>query len=284
MGLTEQLLARQSFLELGARERAKALLDPGSMRELLGPFERLHSPWLRAQGVVTQADDGVVVAKGMLGGKPTLVLAIEGGFQGGSLGEVGGAKIAGSLELAAEDNRLGKPTRAVIVFETGGVRLQEANLGLAAIAEIHAAIVDLRRYQPVVGVSAGMVGCFGGMAIAAGLCSYLVMTRDARLGLNGPQVIEQEAGIEEYDASDRALVWRVSGGEQRFASGMADACLEDDAILIRDRVCELLDQGVPPCHRSDRVSEFLACLGAVNTSVQPSPSDVRTACQEVFRS
>ena len=33
------------------------------------------------------------------------MLAIEGAFQGGSLGEVGGAKIAGALELAAEDNR-----------------------------------------------------------------------------------------------------------------------------------------------------------------------------------
>nr|GFD57530.1 hypothetical protein SOVF_207830 [Tanacetum cinerariifolium] len=85
----------------------------------------------------------------------------------------------------------------------GGVRLQEANLGLAAIAEIHAAIVDLRRYQPVIGVVAGSVGCFGGMSIAAGLCSYLVVTQEARLGLNGPQVIEQEAGIEEYDSRDR---------------------------------------------------------------------------------
>jgi malonate decarboxylase beta subunit len=50
----------------------------------------------------------------------------------------------GALELAVEDNRNGIPTRAVIVFETGGVRLQEANLGLAAIAEIHAGIRALR--------------------------------------------------------------------------------------------------------------------------------------------
>jgi acetyl-CoA carboxylase beta subunit len=60
--------------------------------------------------------------------------------------------------LAAEDNRNGIPTRAVLLLETGGVRLQEANLGLAAIADIHAAIVDLRQYQPVIGVVAGSVG------------------------------------------------------------------------------------------------------------------------------
>ena len=76
-------------------------------------------------------------------------------------------------------------------LETGGVRLQEANLGLAAIADIHAAIVDLRRYTPVIGIVAGTVGCFGGMSIAAALCSYLIVTREARLGLNGPQVIDR---------------------------------------------------------------------------------------------
>ena len=29
------------------------------------------------------------------------------------------------------------------------------------------------------------------------------MTKQARLGMNGPEVIEQEAGIDELDASDR---------------------------------------------------------------------------------
>jgi len=167
----QRLLDQRSFTELGARERARALLDAGSFRELLDPFARLMSPWLPKQGIVPQADDGVVVAKGLIDGQPAVVIAIEGAFQGGSLGEVGGAKIAGALELAAEDNRQGTPTRAVLLLETGGVRLQEANLGLAAIAEIQAAIVGLRELQPVIGLVAGPVGCFGGMSIAAGLCS-----------------------------------------------------------------------------------------------------------------
>ncbi len=83
------------------------------------------------------------------------MIAIEGTFQGGSMGEVSGAKMAGALELAAEDNRNGVPTQAILCLETGGVRLQEANLGLAAIADIHAAIVDLRQYTPVIGIIAG---------------------------------------------------------------------------------------------------------------------------------
>jgi malonate decarboxylase beta subunit len=270
-----QLLSRDSFIERSARSRAKALLDEGTMRELAGPFERLHSPWLAMQNLVTQADDGVVVAKGQLDGQPTVVLAIEGAYQGGSMGEIAGAKIAGALELAARDNRRGVPTQAVILFETGGVRLQEANLGLAAIAEIQSAIVDLRRYRPVIGVSAGTVGCYGGMSIAAALCSYLVMTREARLGLNGPQVIEQEAGVAEFDARQRALIWGLTGGEQRYATGLVDACVADDTADIRATVARLFAQGLPTEHRSDQASEYLARLERVDTGVQPTATSVR---------
>lgn len=274
-----RLLQQHSFVELGARQRARALLDDGSFRELIDPFERLVSPWLAKQGVVPQADDGVVIAKGTIEGKPVVICAIEGGFQGGSMGEVGGAKMAGVLELAAEDNRKGIPTAAVLLLETGGVRLQEANLGLAAIADIHAAIVDLRRYQPVIGVVAGSVGCFGGMSIAAGLCSYLVVTQEARLGLNGPQVIEQEAGIEEYDSRDRPFIWSLTGGEQRFASGLVDAFVADDISAIQQQVHALLHKGKPEQERSSRYAWFLERLAQVDTARQIEPAAVRSAYQ-----
>jgi malonate decarboxylase beta subunit len=268
-------IERDSFIERDARRRAIALLDPGTFRELIDPFERMTSPWLPRQGIVTQADDGVVVARGTLGGQPAVVLAIEGAFQGGSMGEVSGAKIAGALELAVEDNRNGIPTRAVIVFETGGVRLQEANLGLAAIAEIHAGIHALRAYGPVIGITAGVVGCFGGMSIAAGLCSYLLMTREARLGLNGPQVIEQEAGIEEYDSRDRPFIWSLTGGEQRVATGLADVCVEDDSVVIRAQVLEWLRAGAPTHQRSERIAHDRERLAAVDTTRQATAPDVR---------
>lgn len=270
-----RLLQSRSFVELGARQRARALLDEGSFRELLDPFDRVTSPWLPKQGIVTQADDGVVVAKGTIDGQPAVIAAIEGAFQGGSMGEVGGAKIAGALELAAEDNRNSIPTRAVLLLETGGVRLQEANLGLAAIAEIQAAIVELREYQPVIGVVAGSVGCFGGMSIAAGLCSYLVATREARIGLNGPQVIEQEAGIEEYDSRDRPFIWSLSGGEQRYASGLVDAYVADDIDAIRKQLYGLFALGKPTQPRSRRYAWFLQRLADVDTRTQLDAAAVR---------
>jgi malonate decarboxylase beta subunit len=267
----QQLFERQSFIELDARSRAKKLLDEGTFSELIDPFQRITSPWLMRQGIVTQADDGMVVAKGTIDGQPAVVLGIDGGFQGGSMGEVSAAKIAGSLELAAEDNRKGIPTRAVILFETGGVRLQEANLGLAAIAEIHAGIVDLRRYQPVIGITAGPIGCYGGMSIAAGLCSYLIGTREARLGLNGPAVIEQEAGIAEFDSRDRPMIWSFTGCEQRHRTGLVDDYVADDADAIRAAVIERFRAGRPEACRSERVAGFLTRLSEVDAGVQATP-------------
>ncbi|MFO6298340.1 biotin-independent malonate decarboxylase subunit beta [Rahnella selenatireducens] len=260
----------QSFIELSARQRARKLLDAGTFRELLGPFERIMSPWLEPQGIVPQADDGMVVAKGQINGQPAVVVAIEGSFQGGSMGEVSGAKMAAALEMAAEDNRNGTPTQAVLLLETGGVRLQEANLGLAAIADIHAAIVDLRRYTPVIGVVAGTVGCFGGMSIAAALCSYLIVTREARLGLNGPQVIEQEAGIDEYDSRDRPFIWSMTGGEVRYHSGFVDALVKDSLAQVKDNVLAFIKKGVPATHRSDNYDYYLPKLTGFDTAQQAS--------------
>ena len=264
--MTAPAQTRTKFTEISARERAVALLDHGTFRELLGPFERLESPHLEPQGVVPACDDGVVVARGDLDGERAVVLAVEGLFQGGGIGEVSGTKIAGPLELALRDAERGHPIRPVLLLETGGIRLQEANLGLLALAEVHAVILTLRRHVPVVGVVAGLVGCFGGMAIAAGLCSHLIMTREGRLGLNGPQVIEQEAGVAELDSDDRRLVWETIGGEQRVATGMADVLVKDDVAAVAGAVRAAFTAGPPAEHRSAQVGRYEARLAEIDTS------------------
>lgn len=273
----QDILARRSFIELDALGRATALLDPGTLRVLAGPFDRIESPWLEPQGITPQADDGTVIARGTITGRPVVIAAIEQGFQGGGTGEVSGAKISQALLLAAADSRAGTPTAAVILFETGGVRLQEANLGLNAVAEICSAILDLRHYAPVVGLVAGTVGSFGGMSIAAGLCTRLIVTPQARIGLNGPAVIEQEGGVDEFDSHDHALIWAIDGGEQRYALGLADALIPDDADLLRAAVVEAIDAGVPAPgeHRSERLDVLASRLAVLDPADAPSPSDLR---------
>jgi malonate decarboxylase beta subunit len=272
---------RHSFIELDARARAQSLMDPGSWRELVGPFDRIESPWLPLQGIAPQSDDGCVVLKGAIGSKPSVVIALEGGFQGGSMGEVSGAKMSTALDLATEDSQNGKKTAAVLLLETGGVRLQEANLGLAAIAEVMASMLALREHAPIITVIAGTVGCFGGLALAAGLSSYIVMTREARLGMNGPEVIEQESGIEEFDASDRALIWAIHGGEQRVAMGVADELVLDDAPSIAAAVQRYVKAGLPQVHRSRQVELYRRRIASIDTSRQIDPLTLRQSWSSV---
>ena len=270
-------LRRQSFIELNARERAHALVDAGTARELLGPFDRIESPWLAAQGITPQADDGCVVIKGKIAGQASVVTALEGAFQGGSVGEVSGAKMTAALDLAAQDCERGIPTSAVILLETGGVRLQEGNLGLAAIAELMNAVLVLRRRAPVVCLTAGTVGCFGGMALVAGLSSYVVITREGRLGMNGPEVIQEENGVEEFDASDRSLIWAIHGGEQRQALGLVDALVEDDVSQIAEAVRASILKGVPSTHRSSEIDLYRRRIQALDASRQWDPRELRTS-------
>jgi malonate decarboxylase beta subunit len=266
---------RQSFIELDARERAQALFDDGTARELVGPFDRVESPWLEMQNVTPQSDDGCVVIKGKIAGQAAVVAALEGAFQGGSLGEVSGEKLTAALDLASADNEKGIRTNAVLLLETGGVRLQEANLGLAAIAEIMASILTLRRHAPVICVTAGTVGCFGGMSLAAGLASYVVMTREARLGMNGPEVIEQESGVDEFDCNDRALIWAIHGGEQRYAMGLADALVGDDTQQVASAIRGFIAKGLPRTHRSSQVDLYRRRIAALDPLRQWDPKELR---------
>jgi hypothetical protein len=57
--------------------------------------------------------------------------------------EVLGAKMTATLDLATQDSQDGKNTAAVLLLETGGVRLQEANLGFAVVAEVTPAMAAI---------------------------------------------------------------------------------------------------------------------------------------------
>jgi len=274
--LTREYLKRRSFIELSARDRAKCLFDSGTGRELAGPFDRIESPWLAMQDVTPEADDGCIVMRGTIGGQQAVVIAFAGAFQGGAIGEVSGAKLTAALDLARADNEKGIRTNAVLLLETGGVRLQEANLGLAAVAEIISSIIALRRHAPVISLTAGTVGCFGGMSLAAGVSSYVVMTRQGRLGLNGPEVIEEESGVEEFDASDRSLIWSIFGGQQRYDQGLVDALVDDDADQIVKTVRDLIAQGVPPVHRSEQVDLYRSRITALEDSRQWNPEELHS--------
>ncbi|MCK1280936.1 biotin-independent malonate decarboxylase subunit beta [Bradyrhizobium sp. 61] len=225
-----------SWYEASARQRIDALVDAGSFAELIGPELREMSPHLAIFDLPEQFDDGIVVGRGRLDGAPVLVAAQEGRFMGGAFGEVHGAKLTGLLRAARALHQ-----DVVILFDTGGVRLQEANAGELAIAEIMRAVIEARRAGiHVVGLIGGRAGCYGGGSLIAGSCSHLIISEQGRLSVSGPEVIETNKGIEEFDSRDRALVWRTMGGKHRYLIGGADAYVDDEAQAFRQAAVDAL--------------------------------------------
>lgn len=231
-----------SYAECSARERLALIVDPGSFHEWLPPAMRLTSPHLAQLGVPSSFDDGVAIGRATLDGQPIFVAAQEGEFMGGGVGEVHGAKLVGLLKRALRD----KPRAVLLLAESGGVRLHEANAGLIAVSEVMRALLDVRATGiPVIVLIGGANGCFGGMGIVARCADHIVMSDLGRLAMSGPEVIEASHGVEEFDSRDRALVWRTTGGKHRWLSGDCDQLVEDDVAEFRAAAIAALDAARP---------------------------------------
>lgn len=221
---------RRSFLESSARERIHGLVDPHTFTEFCAPSERQVSPHLAQLGLSQALDDGIVTGSASLARKRVLIAAQEGRFNGGSVGEVHGAKLVGLLRAAIQLH----PAAVILMIDSGGVRLHEANAGIVSISEIARAVLDVRAAGiPILVLLGGSCGAFGGMGIVVRLCHTVFMSEEGRLSLSGPEVIETVMGRQEFDSKDRALVWRVTGGKLRRALGEADQLIEDDHAAFR---------------------------------------------------
>jgi malonate decarboxylase beta subunit len=231
-----------SWYEATARQRIDGLVDAHSFEEFVGPREREISPHLALFDLPEQFDDGIVVGRARLHGAPILIAAQEGRFMGGAIGEVHGAKLTGLLRAARDM----KSVPVFILFDTGGVRLQEANAGELAVAEIMRALLEARLAGvPVLGLVGGRAGCFGGGGLIAGCCAALAVSEQGRIAVSGPEVIETNRGVEEFDARDRALVWRTMGGKHRRLLGSVQVFVDDGIAAFRAAARTLLAHARP---------------------------------------
>ena len=268
-----------SWYEASARDRVRILLDPGTFEEFIGPEQRETSPHLGIFDLPRQFDDGIVVGRGKLAGKPAFIAAQEGRFMGGAFGEVHGAKLTGLLRAARDARTI----PVLILFDTGGVRLQEANAGELAIAEIMRALIEARRAGArVIGLVGGRAGCYGGGGLIAGCCSALAVSEHGRIAVSGPEVIETNRGVEEFDSRDRSLVWRTMGGKNRRLIGGAEAFVDDTIESFRAAAVHLIDRATAfgldmlkaeQARLAERLKRFGACADGIDIWKQQGIAD-----------
>jgi malonate decarboxylase beta subunit len=161
----------------------------------------------------------------------------------------------------------------LLLLDTGGVRLQEANAGELAIAEIMRAIVEARLAgTSIVGLIGGRAGCYGGGGLIAACCTALIVSEQGRIAVSGPEVIETNRGVEEFDSKDRALVWRTMGGKHRRLMGGADVFVDGSIEAFRQAALDLLHAApfgtdtlrAEQARLAERLARFGNCKDAVD--------------------
>ncbi|MCC7568857.1 MAG: biotin-independent malonate decarboxylase subunit beta [Candidatus Methanofastidiosa archaeon] len=242
-------LQEKSFYQATARERAIGLVDEGTFREFLGPRDKMVSPHLIVLGEAVEFDDGITVGVGKIGAHPVFVVSQEGKFVGGALGEVNGAKMAYTFKLAMDcyealKEKYGsvpedrKPI-VIVSYDSGGVRLHESNAGLVAHSECMEMFWKMQNKVPNISITASSIGAYGAQGFVC-MSGDVVLANDyGRIGLTGPEVIQQEVGKDEFDASDRALIWRTMGARAKYIMGDVDFLLPDTIGAFREQVMQI---------------------------------------------
>ncbi|MDD5542397.1 MAG: acetyl-CoA carboxylase, carboxyltransferase subunit beta [Acidobacteriia bacterium] len=182
--------------KVGARERLEMLFDEGAYFELDADFasnDPLHfsdtksyRARLKEAQKATGLKDAIITGDGKLGGRPTLIQAMEYRFIGGSMGAVVGEKICRAIELC-----IVRRSPLIIVSVSGGARMMEGAISLMQLAKISAGLGRLDDAKvPFISVltdptTGGVTASF------AMLGDVNIAEPGALIGFAGPRVIEQ---------------------------------------------------------------------------------------------
>ena len=230
------------YSEADARKLIRDFLDKNTFTEILDPRNHMVSPHFEMIGKPVEFDDGVVIGAGKLKKHSVYFAAQQGAFTGGTIGEIHGAKLVGLFRKAIVE----RPDAVIVAFDSGGVRLDEANIGLLAASEFSRAVLDARSSGiNCIAMIGGAVGCYGGAALATKCFDYVIMNEKGRLGISGPVVIETNKGVEEFDSQDKSLVWRTFGGKNRYILGDADIFADDTIDSFREAVLKIINKPLP---------------------------------------
>ena len=141
---------------------------------------------LEAARSANQLNDAVINASGKLGGRPSLISAMEYGFIGGSMGSVMGEMLTLAVERAARER-----APIIIVSASGGARMHEGTFSLMQMAKVSAALADLDDAR-VPFISLLTDPTTGGVTASFAMLGDLIIAEPgALIGFAGPRVIEQ---------------------------------------------------------------------------------------------
>ncbi len=182
--------------KVSAQERLQMLFDDGAFETLdtdlispdpLGFVDRQpYCKKLESARKSTGRNDAMVNARGKLGGRITLISAMEYSFIGGSMGSVVGEMVTLNVERA-----LAEKAPLIVVSASGGARMHEGALSLMQMGKVSAALARLdEAHIPFLSVLTDPTT--GGVTASYAMLGDLnIAEPNALIGFAGPRVIEQ---------------------------------------------------------------------------------------------
>jgi len=161
----------------------------------------------------TNLQDALITGQGKVGGRETIVCAMELSFIGGSMGTVVGEKITRAIELALDTH-----LPLIVYSASGGARMQEGAISLMQMAKISAALARLDE-AGLAFISVLTDPTTGGVTASFAMLGDLnIAEPGAQIGFAGPRVIEQTIRQKLPEGFQRA--------EFLLDHGMLDAVVE----------------------------------------------------------
>ncbi len=179
-----------------AQERLQMLFDDGAFEtldsDLISPDplkfvdRQPYIEKLKGARRATGRNDAMVNAHGKLGGRVTLISAMEYTFIGGSMGSVVGEMVTLNVERA-----LSEKAPLIVVSASGGARMHEGALSLMQMGKVSAALALLDEARiPFISVLTDPTT--GGVTASYAMLGDLnIAEPNALIGFAGPRVIEQ---------------------------------------------------------------------------------------------
>jgi acetyl-CoA carboxylase carboxyltransferase component len=214
-------LARGKLL---ARERIEQLLDPGSFQEMQMMAYTAPGPQLRGK---QSYGDGVVAGWGTVAGRRTFVFGQDPTVIGGSLGEVGGAKIHKLVDLAIE---AGAPV--IGIFDGGGARIQEGVGSLVGFGGIFLRNVRASGVVPQISLIMGVAT--GGAVYSPALTDFVFMVDGtSAMAITGPKVVREVTGEDvSIDELGGAAIHARRSGVVQFVVPDERTCFDEARRLL----------------------------------------------------
>ena len=220
---------------LSARDRIDLLADKGSFKEThkylssvdplsfsrRGPYRKLLSEDQNRTGLTEAA----VTGRCRIDGIETVLVVLDFGFMGGSMGSVVGEKVATAMELAAR-----RDLPLVTIVTGGGVRVQEGVLSLMQMAKTVTAAKKVReKGAPFLAILANPST---GQAYAsfANLADVILAEPGSLIGLSPLRTVRE--------ASNRPLPLDAHTAEAHVGHGLLDNVVDREAL--QERIATLL--------------------------------------------